>query len=371
MPNVPICNSTWKNSTRKTSRTVNVKSGIWQAAFLFSAMLLTLTVIFPGIPYAAESSGPYLYVFSSTSETVTVIDTATLEVLGTRPTGFKVMWLADNMNSFDGRLLWTYGMRHVEVGGKKQLKIDVIAFDPRQLKVVKRIEVGNGPAHSVVLTPDRKQAIINVAGDNIIAFIDVESGNVVERLSVGKFPCDMSLSPDGRFAYFPERDQDTLAKLDLATHQVVKRISLAPGSKPHMNRVSPNGETLWAQTATTNLNQIYDAQSLELLNVQRVGNRPTTNAWTPDGKYSLVMHRMDNKVFVIGAEPPYQPVKEIEVGPWPGVAAFHPDGTFAYVSVRGLNAVAVIDLNTLEVKTMLPGGENPVGMVLLDIRPEI
>ena len=146
-------------------------------------MLLMFAVIFPGFPHAAESNGPYLYVFSSTSEAVTVIDTATLEVMGTRPTGFKVMWLADSMNSFDGRLLWTYGMRHVEAGGKKQLKIDVIAFDPKQLKVVKRTEVGNGPAHSVVLTPDtypeRPQlpAPKELAGDLLLAdrgYFDVD-----------------------------------------------------------------------------------------------------------------------------------------------------------------------------------------------------
>ena len=79
MANAPIY-----NSTRKTSGTVNVKSGIWRASLFFSAMLLMFAVINPEIPRAAERNGPYLYVFSSTSETVTIIDTATLEVVGTR-----------------------------------------------------------------------------------------------------------------------------------------------------------------------------------------------------------------------------------------------------------------------------------------------
>ena len=345
------------------------KPGIWRVAPLLLAMLFTMVI--PGIPSGAEGGGPFLYVFSSTSEKVTIIDTATQQVLGTRPTGFKVKWLADNMNSFDGRLLWTYGLRTVKVGGEKMVKVDVIAFDPIQLKVIKRTEVGNGPAHSVVLTPDRKQAIINVAGDDVIAFVDVASGKMIERIQVGKFPCDLSLSPDGRFAFFPERDQDTISKLDLDSRQVVKRINLSPGSKPHMNRVAPDGKTLWVQIAKTNLNQIYDTRNLDLIQSQAVGNLPTTNAWTLDGKYSFVMHRMDNKVIVLSGKPPIKLIKEIEVGPWPGVAAFHPNGKLAYVSVRGLNAVAVIDLNTLEVKTMLPGGNRPLGMVLLNVRPQL
>ncbi len=44
--------------------------------------------------HADRGAGPYLYVFSSTREEVTVIDTASQRVLGTWPTGFRVMWLA-------------------------------------------------------------------------------------------------------------------------------------------------------------------------------------------------------------------------------------------------------------------------------------
>ncbi len=70
-------------------------------------------------------------------------------MLGTRPVGFKVKWLADHMQSFDGMLLWTYGLRTERVGGTDVTKVDVIAFDPVALRVVKRQEVGRGPAHSV------------------------------------------------------------------------------------------------------------------------------------------------------------------------------------------------------------------------------
>ena len=93
----------------------------------------------------------------------TIIDPTTHQVLGTRPVGFKVKWLADHMQSFDGTLLWTYGLRTERVGGTDVTKVDVIAFDPVALRVVKRQEVGRGPAHSVVLTPDRKQVLMNVA----------------------------------------------------------------------------------------------------------------------------------------------------------------------------------------------------------------
>ena len=120
----------------------------------FTSFMLSVVMLVLPLSAVADTGGPYLFVFNMGSEDVTVIDAATNQVLGTRPVGFKVKWLADEMRSFDGTLLWTYGLRGD--------KVDVIAFDPVALRVVKRQEVGKGPAHSVVLTSDRKQVLMNV-----------------------------------------------------------------------------------------------------------------------------------------------------------------------------------------------------------------
>lgn len=341
-----------------------------------SSLSLVFLVLLAGLllsPFSAggQSGGPYLFVFNMGSDDVTIIDSATNEVLGTRPAGFKVKWLADHMQSFDGTLLWTYGLRIGKVGRDEVLKVDVIAFDPVALRVVKRHEVGNGPAHSVVLTPDRKQVLMNVAGDDAIVYVDSATGQVTHRVAVGKFPCDLHLSPDGRLAYFPERDQDTVSALDVASRQVVKRVNFAKGSKPHMLRASPDGKYVWVQNARTDTNEILDGQTLQVLNAQPVGKVPTTNAWTPDGRYSYVLHEGDNHLIIMEAQPPFRQVKRIEVGPGPGNVSFRPDGKYAYVTVGGLNAVAVIDTAGMKVETMLPAGRTPSGIVLLNVRPKL
>ncbi len=341
-----------------------------------SSLSLVLLVLLAGLllfpfPAGGQSGGPYLFVFNMGSDDVTIIDPATNQVLGTRPAGLKVKWLADHMQSFDGTLLWTYGLRTEKVGRDEVLKVDVVGFDPVALRVVKRHEAGNGPAHSVVLTPDRKQVLMNVAGDDAIVYIDPATGQVTHRVAVGKFPCDLHLSPDGRLAYFPERDQDTVSALDVASRQVVKRVNFAKGSKPHMLRASPDGKYVWVQNARTDTNEILDGQRLQVLNAQPVGKVPTTNAWTPDGRYSYVLHEGDNHLIIMEAQPPFKQVKRIEVGPGPGNVSFRPDGKYAYVTVGGLNAVAVIDATAMKVETMLPAGRMPSGIVLLNVRPRL
>ena len=47
---------------------------------------------------------------------------------------------------------------------------------------------GRGPAHSLMLTPDRKTAWVNLAGSNLLAALDVASGQLVAQVKTGAFP---------------------------------------------------------------------------------------------------------------------------------------------------------------------------------------
>ena len=54
--------------------------------------------------------------------------------------------------------------------------------------------------------------------------------------------------------------------------------------------------------------------------------------------------------------------KSIKVGPRPRSVAFLPDGSRAYVAVNGDNQIAVIDLKTLAVTDRISTGTGPDGM---------
>jgi len=107
---------------------------------LLSVILLCIALVALSPSGGGWAAPPYLFVFNMNSDDVTIIDPTTHQVLGTRPVGFKVKWLADHMQSFDGTLLWTYGLRTERVGGTDVTKVDVIAFDPVALRVVKPSE---------------------------------------------------------------------------------------------------------------------------------------------------------------------------------------------------------------------------------------
>ena len=173
----------------------------------------------------------------------------------------------------------------------------------------------------------------------------------------------MDLSPDGSFGYIPERDQDTVAILDTETLKVAKRVNFPEGSKPWMLRVSPDGKEVWVQTATGS-NLVLDAQTLETLHTEELGQQPVTVAFSPDGRYNIVTHFADSWVAVMDPQSG-KLIKRLEVGQNGANVSFRTDGRFGYVAVTGENTVAVVEMESLEVEKKLHTGESPMGLIVL------
>ena len=122
-----------------------------------------------------------VYAFNVGSKDVTVIDAASHQVRETRPLGAAVRFLSNEQTYWDGQRVWTYDF--------PDNRVEAIAIDPKAVSVTRSIkDIGTGPAHSVVLLPDKKTAIVNVAGDNLVAFLDLSQGVIDGALKTGAFP---------------------------------------------------------------------------------------------------------------------------------------------------------------------------------------
>ena len=102
-------------------------------------------------------------------------------MLATKPLGAVVSWLSNEQRFWDGRYIWTFDF--------PQDTVRAIGVDPRAVTVARAHATGGtGPAHSLMLTPDRATAWVNVAGGDFIAVLDLGTGEVVDEIGTGKFP---------------------------------------------------------------------------------------------------------------------------------------------------------------------------------------
>jgi len=317
-----------------------------------SSPVVQPTGVVPGAS-AAET----VYVFNVGSKDVTLIDAAARQARETRPLGSAVRWLSNEQTYWDGQLVWTYDF--------PDNKLQAIGIDPRNVAVSKTIpDLGTGPGHSLMLLPDKKTAAINVAGDNVIAVIDVASGQIIRKVPTGKFPCDLHFTPDGRYAYTPERDQDTVSMFDIQTWSLVKTVNFPAGSQPYMLRVSPDGKEVWVQTGKVDTNVVLSADDLSTLATLPTGKGPVTNAWTVDGKYSVVTNSGDTFASVFDAKS-YKEIARLMVGQGASNIGFTRDGNTGFMSVTGANAVAVIDMARFNVVSQVKAGTQPQGLIVL------
>ena len=121
-----------------------------------------------------------VYVFNVGSRDVTLIDAATQQVRETRPLGAAVRWLSNEQRYWDGQYIWTYDF--------PANRLQAIAIDPQTVAITRTIaDIGTGPGHSLMMLSNGKAAI-NVAGDNLVAFLDLSSGQVEATLQTGAFP---------------------------------------------------------------------------------------------------------------------------------------------------------------------------------------
>jgi YVTN family beta-propeller protein len=174
-------------------------------------------------------------------------------------------------------------------------------------------------------------------------------------------------TPDGRFGFTPERDQDSVSKVDLAARSVVQTVRFPAGSRPWMLRVAPDGKHVWVQTGQANTNVVLDADTMEVVHTTPAGKQPVQSAFQPgDGRYGLVTHFDDTFVLVLDRETG-APVTRIEVGRPQANASFAPDGATAFVTVTGGDEVVAIDMAQLAVVARIKTGRQPMGLALLDL----
>jgi hypothetical protein len=119
--------------------------------------------------------------FNAKDRDVTRFDPAAHTPLDTKPLGATVRWLSNQQRFWDGRFVWTYDF--------PDNRVVALAIDPVAVAVARTLPTGGtGPAHSLMLTPDRTTAWVNIAGDDALVVLDLASGQVVDRVETGKFP---------------------------------------------------------------------------------------------------------------------------------------------------------------------------------------
>jgi YVTN family beta-propeller protein len=265
---------------------------------------------------------------------------------------------------------------HDRVYAAEQFSNTVSVTDPVDNKLLGVIRLGDPQpgnlsplyrgqvlVHGMGFSPDHKTIAVVSIGTNSVTFIDTASNTVKHVTYVGRAPHEAFFTPDGTEVWVTVRGEDYIAVLDGHTFEEKTRIKVAAG--PGMQIFSPDGKYGYVCSSFN-----PDTAVISVADHQVVGHVPQASpfcpniAATPDGRQVWFTLKDTGMTQVFDAQPPFTVLKTIDTGPITNhVNIVHNDrGTFAYVSIGGLNQVKVFRTDTFEQVATIPVGNLPHGV---------
>jgi YVTN family beta-propeller protein len=318
-----------------------------------------------GRPDVPISSHDRVYAANQTSNTVSVIDPSSNKLLGVIRLGDPVPAALSPL--YAGQLL-VHGLGYSPDG--KTLAVVSIAsnsvalIDTATNKVKTIVYVGRSP-HEAFFTTDGRELWVAVRGEDYISVIDPMKMDEIRRIRLANGPGMTMFGSDGRYAFVCSSFTPELTVIEIASHQVVKRLPQASPFCPNI-AVSPENDEVWITLKDVGKVQVYSAkppfEQRALLetgpitnHVNLVNNRSGKFAYVTIGGLNEV------KVFRRGSTPKLVatiPVGNLPHGIWPSG-----DGSRIYVALENGVQAAVIDTLTNRVMTNVSIGQTTQALV--------
>jgi YVTN family beta-propeller protein len=156
---------------------------------------------------------------------------------------------------------------------------DVSIVDLASLKVIGDIKLGDR-IHGVAVQPDGKRLFVTVESDDTLRIIDTATRQTVATVKVSGRPNQVAVTPDGKYVAVPIRDGDAVDIVEVAKQKVVKSL---PIKEPHNALNTGSNRYMFVSSMASHEINIIDLEKMDYSAVIPVGGRPRPYVVSPDG----------------------------------------------------------------------------------------
>jgi len=217
--------------------------------------------------------------------------------------------------------------------------------------------------HGMGFSPDRKTLVVVSIGSNSVSFIDTATNTVRHITYVGRSPHEAFFTPDGKEVWVTVRGEDYVSVLDASSGEEKTRIKVPGG--PGMQIFSPDGQYGYVCSSFNPETVVVDVRTHNIVGSVKQASPFCPNiAATPDGKQVWFTLKDTGKVQVFNARPPFNIIKTLDTGPITNHVNIveNAKGSFAWVTVGGLNRVNVYRTDDFSQVASIPVGNLPHGL---------
>jgi YVTN family beta-propeller protein len=265
---------------------------------------------------------------------------------------------------------------HDRVYAAEQFSNTVSVIDPADNKLLGVIKLGEPqPAnfsplykgqvlvHGMGFSPDHHTLAVVSIGSNSVTFIDTATNAVKHTTYVGRAPHEAFFTPDGKEVWVTVRGENYVSVLDGSTYEEKTRIITPNG--PGMTIFSPDNKYGYVCSSFNPETDVISVADHTIVGKVTQASPFCPNiAATPDGAQVWFTLKDTGKIQVFDAHPPFALLKTLDTGPISNhVNIVHnANGTFAYVTIGGLNEIKVFRTDNFEQVATIPVGKLPHGV---------
>src|SRR5438874_1212761 len=340
---------------------------IWKATLLGGTILATCSGAWAGqapgalsAPDVPISHHDRLYAAEQFSNTVSVTDPVDNKLLGVirlgdpQPANFSPLYKGQVLVHGLGYSPDHRTLAVVSIGSNSVTFIDTAT------NAVKHVTyVGRAP-HEAFFTPDGREVWVTVRGENYISVIDGKTFTEKTRIITPSGPSMQIFSPDGKYGYICSSFNPETDVVSVANHKIVAKVKQESPFCPNI-AATPDGNQVWFTLKDTGTTQVFNASPPFNL-IKTIDTGPITNhvnfAHTAKGTFAYVTIGGLNEVKVFRTDN-FSLVATIPVGNLPHGVWPSGDGSRVYVGLENADALAAIDTAINKVIDNIPIGQAP------------
>lgn len=250
------------------------------------------------------------------------------------------------------------GEEHGGGHGLTSMKSQVILLDAASGKILKSRDLPS-MNHNASFSPNGLEVWTSqMTESGRVLVLDAATLDTKKEIIVGRFPAEITFSPDGTKAFVANGEDDTVTVIDVASKAVATTIPV--GDNPVGAWPGGDGVMYVDNEAGKSISAI-DSKTMSVVRTYALGFTPGMAATGPGN--TLWVSDTDNGKVVIYA--PGSTVKEGEVATGAGAhgVAFSADSQLAFVTNQKAETVSVIDVSKRKVIADAKVGKKPNGLV--------
>ena len=181
---------------------------------------------------------------------------------------------------------------------------DLTVVDTATRQVVATIPLGKRP-RGVRISPDGSTLYVALSGSPIappgtdesklpppdrtadgIGVVDIGSGKLLRVIPAGTDPEQLAVSADGRWLFVANEDAGIASVIDVSDGRLLTTVKV--GGEPEGVDLRPDGQVVYVTSEQDNQVAVIDARTLELITTFAAGPRPRSTGFLPDSSRAYI-----------------------------------------------------------------------------------